>query len=120
RAGRHSQQRHHHCVLSVAAGLPAAARRLCFGSGHGATADDAGVLGAQYPIPRARHGGRLMARASAVPLPTAVGTTRPALRRRLEVVFWYGVLTAIALVTMLPFVWILLTSLKGPLDAIYS
>ncbi len=59
-------------------------------------------------------------RASALPLPSGVRTARPALRRRLEAVFWYAVLTAIALVTMLPFVWILLTSLKGPLDAIYS
>jgi putative chitobiose transport system permease protein len=61
-----------------------------------------------------------VARASALHLQPVASTTRPALRRRLEVLFWYGVLTAIALVTMLPFVWILLTSLKGPHDAIYS
>jgi putative chitobiose transport system permease protein len=59
------------------------------------------------------------ARASLLPMPSA-GAAWPALRRRLEVVFWYGVLSAIALITMLPFVWILLTSLKGPLDSIYS
>jgi hypothetical protein len=37
-----------------------------------------------------------VARAGALPLPSAGTAARPALRRRLEVVFWYGVLTAIA------------------------
>jgi putative chitobiose transport system permease protein len=66
----------------------------------------------------ARAAGR--ASAGGLPLPSAAAAARPALRRRLEAVFWYGVLTAIALVTMLPFVWIFLTSIKGPLDSIYS
>ena len=48
---------------------------------------------------------------------------RPA-RRRLrslaEGAVWYAILVSIAVVTILPFVWMLLTSLKGPQDAIFS
>ena len=48
---------------------------------------------------------------------------RPA-RRRLrslaEGAVWYAILISIAIVTILPFVWMLLTSLKGPQDAIFS
>ena len=33
---------------------------------------------------------------------------------------WYVVLTALAVITVFPFVWMLLTSLKGPLDPITS
>ena len=33
---------------------------------------------------------------------------------------WYGVLTALAIITVFPFVWMLLTSLKGPADPITS
>src|SRR5919112_3378731 len=47
--------------------------------------------------------------------------SRPARpRRRLETAFWYVVLVSISVVTVLPFVWMLLTSLKGPQDAIFS
>jgi putative chitobiose transport system permease protein len=47
--------------------------------------------------------------------------SRPARpRRRLEAAIWYVVLVSISLVTILPFVWMLLTSLKGPQDAIFS
>ena len=47
--------------------------------------------------------------------------SRPARpRRRLETAFWYIVLISISVVTVLPFVWMLLTSLKGPLDPIFS
>ena len=45
-------------------------------------------------------------------------TRRP--RRTLSVVFWYAVLISISVVTVLPFAWMLLTSLKGPEDAIFS
>jgi putative chitobiose transport system permease protein len=38
----------------------------------------------------------------------------------LQAIMWYAVLLLIASVTILPFVWVLLTSLKGPHDAIYS
>ena len=41
-------------------------------------------------------------------------------RRRLEAAIWYAVLISISLVTILPFVWMLLTSLKGPQDPIFS
>ena len=41
-------------------------------------------------------------------------------RRRLEAIFWYAVLISISVVTVLPFVWMLLTSLKGPQDPIFS
>jgi putative chitobiose transport system permease protein len=41
-------------------------------------------------------------------------------KRRLETAFWYVVLVSISVVTVLPFVWMLLTSLKGPQDPIFS
>ena len=41
-------------------------------------------------------------------------------RRLLATVFWYVVLISISVVTVLPFAWMLLTSLKGPEDAIFS
>ncbi len=41
-------------------------------------------------------------------------------RRAVEGAFWYTVLVAIAVVTVFPFAWILLTSLKGPGDPIFS
>ncbi|HET9344703.1 MAG TPA: carbohydrate ABC transporter permease [Candidatus Limnocylindrales bacterium] len=45
-------------------------------------------------------------------------TRRP--RRLLSTVFWYAVLVSISVVTVLPFAWMLLTSLKGPEDPIFS
>jgi putative chitobiose transport system permease protein len=41
-------------------------------------------------------------------------------RRWLSTGLWYAVLTALAVVTVFPFAWMLLTSLKGPLDPINS
>jgi putative chitobiose transport system permease protein len=41
-------------------------------------------------------------------------------RKWLENAFWYLLLFLIALITVFPFVWILITSIKGPNDAIYS
>lgn len=41
-------------------------------------------------------------------------------RRILENIFWYVVLCLVASVTVVPFLWVLLTSLKGPHDAIYA
>jgi putative chitobiose transport system permease protein len=41
-------------------------------------------------------------------------------RRILENIFWYVVLCLVASVTIVPFLWVLLTSLKGPHDAIYA
>ncbi|HET9519918.1 MAG TPA: carbohydrate ABC transporter permease [Candidatus Limnocylindrales bacterium] len=47
--------------------------------------------------------------------------SRPARpRRRVETALWYVILIAISIVTVLPFVWMLLTSLKGPQDPIFS
>lgn len=53
---------------------------------------------------------------------TRTGARRPAvlLRKRAETVFWYCVLSLIAVITAFPFIWVLSTSLKGPNDAIYS
>jgi putative chitobiose transport system permease protein len=51
----------------------------------------------------------------------ARSTYRPIRRRRtLSTIGWYCVLVAISVVTILPFVWMLLTSLKGPEDPIFS
>lgn len=41
-------------------------------------------------------------------------------RRYIEASFWYVVLVFMALITVFPFVWILLTSLKGPDDLLFS
>ena len=46
--------------------------------------------------------------------------TRIARRKAAENVFWYIVLTLMAVVTAFPFVWVFFTSFKGPNDAIYS
>jgi putative chitobiose transport system permease protein len=50
------------------------------------------------------------------------GKDRASARRRKELhtVFWYTVLLLISLITVVPFLWILLTSFKGPLDQIVS
>jgi putative chitobiose transport system permease protein len=58
-----------------------------------------------------------MASAQAPALPIHV------VRRRLiqpRNVLWYGVLIGMAVITVFPFAWILLTSLKGPNDLIFS
>jgi len=57
----------------------------------------------------------MTATATAIP-----GHGRVRLRRGLEVVFWYVLLIFLAVITVFPFVWMLLTSLKGPTDAIFS
>jgi putative chitobiose transport system permease protein len=41
-------------------------------------------------------------------------------RKALEVVFWYLVLSLVAVVTIFPFVWVFFTSIKGTNDVIYS
>ena len=41
-------------------------------------------------------------------------------RHFLENVFWYVVLSLVAVITIFPFVWVLFTSFKGPTDAIFS
>lgn len=41
-------------------------------------------------------------------------------RRWAENLFWYGVLLAASLITVIPFVWLLVTSVKGPNDAVFS
>jgi len=41
-------------------------------------------------------------------------------RKTAENVFWYIVLSIMAVVTAFPFVWVFFTSFKGPHDAIYS
>jgi putative chitobiose transport system permease protein len=51
---------------------------------------------------------------------SAPGATWARARRRLEAVFWYALLSVLAMVTIFPFLWMLLTSLKGPTDEIFS
>ncbi|MEA2545834.1 MAG: putative chitobiose transport system permease protein [Chloroflexota bacterium] len=57
--------------------------------------------------------------------PAAVVAARAAKRRRrrrqlVRDAAWYVVLTLLAVITVFPFLWMLLTSLKGPLDPIAS
>jgi putative chitobiose transport system permease protein len=54
----------------------------------------------------------------AKPLP--VKTTFRLRRHLLENIFWYIVLTLVAVITVFPFVWVLFTSFKGPTDPIFS
>jgi putative chitobiose transport system permease protein len=42
------------------------------------------------------------------------------LRRRLEAAGWYALLVAMAVITVFPFLWMLLTSLKGPNEPLFS
>jgi putative chitobiose transport system permease protein len=56
---------------------------------------------------------------------TAVAVPRPRRPRRLvrrssEAIFWYALLTFMAAITVFPFLWMLLTSLKGTADPIFS
>lgn len=50
----------------------------------------------------------------------SAGRTRPRWRRALSTTGWYAVLLAMAFVTVFPFAWLLLTSLKGPQDPVTS
>ena len=61
-----------------------------------------------------------MAHAQALALSPAELRSRVKWNRILETVFWYVVLSLIAVGTVFPFVWIFLTSFKGPTDPIYS
>ena len=45
---------------------------------------------------------------------------RSRLRRGLEIAGWYLLLTVIALITVFPLLWIVLTAFKGPTDPIFS
>jgi putative chitobiose transport system permease protein len=49
-----------------------------------------------------------------------IALSRRARSRILENIFWYIVLCFVAFITILPFLWTLLTSLKGPHDALVS
>jgi putative chitobiose transport system permease protein len=46
--------------------------------------------------------------------------TRMVFRHGLETTILYFILTCVAAVTVFPFLWVLFTSFKGPLDAVYS
>ena len=50
----------------------------------------------------------------------ALRIRRRTVRRGAESALWYIVLTGVAVITVFPFLWILLTSLKGPADPIFS
>ena len=48
------------------------------------------------------------------------GARRARAGRGIEAVLWYALLVFVAVITVFPFVWMLLTSLKGPTDEIFS
>ena len=59
----------------------------------------------------------------AIELPLPIETVRPRRRRRRARVvsaLWYAVFALIALITVFPFAWILLTSFKGPGDILFA
>ena len=108
-------------------------RGLRVGDRDRAAGRDAGLLDRQRPAARARGPGRGMSDVR-VPLSgplassltadeAAEGAARRRARRRggwLRDGGWYVVLSALAVITVFPFVWMLLTSLKGPADVITS
>jgi putative chitobiose transport system permease protein len=51
---------------------------------------------------------------------TIPGVRRPRARRAAQTALWYVLLLLVAAVTVFPFLWMLLTSLKGPTDEIFS
>jgi len=62
-----------------------------------------------------------MAGAGVIARPVTSAARRTPRRRRLvETFFWYVVLILISVVTVFPFAWIVLTSLKGPTDLLFS
>ena len=61
-----------------------------------------------------------MNRAEALRGPMAIVVRGRRARRGIEATFWYSILTLMALVTVFPFAWILLTAFKGPRDIISS
>ena len=98
---------------------------LCVGDRHRAARDHARLLGLQRPDPRTQRGGRRMSDAPtvrvAVPWPIEVGPGPGAARvasPRARSGTWC--LVALAVVTVFPFFWMLMTSLKGPNDPVYS
>ena len=48
------------------------------------------------------------------------GARRARVGRGIEALLWYALLAFVAVITVFPFVWMLLTSLKGPTDEIFS
>jgi putative chitobiose transport system permease protein len=48
------------------------------------------------------------------------GARRTRTRRGVEAALWYALLVLLAAITVFPFLWMLLTSLKGPTDPIFS
>lgn len=50
----------------------------------------------------------------------AVAHRRRQRHKFIETVFWYAILILVAIITVLPFLWILSTSFKGPTDAVVS
>src|SRR5439155_21190254 len=92
------------------------------------------LLGRGRPPPRAPPGARLMAAAGPTVPPQGVeldlvtprasgrvmsaGAGRP--RRLASTALWYLLLLLVAIITVFPFLWILLTSLKGPDDLLFS
>jgi putative chitobiose transport system permease protein len=61
-----------------------------------------------------------MATISATAPARAVRLRRSSRRRVATMAFWYALLVLMALITVFPFAWILLTSLKGPNDLLFS
>lgn len=61
-----------------------------------------------------------MTNAQTLTLPAVAAHRRRVLSQILEKFFWYIILFLMAVITVLPFLWILLTSFKGPHDQIVS
>jgi putative chitobiose transport system permease protein len=75
------------------------------------------------PVGAAGAVGALGSAAVIEPAAVLAGRSVRRRRRRREVLItagWYVVLTSFAVITVFPFLWMLLTSLKGPLDPIAS
>src|SRR5207253_8644894 len=98
-------------------------RRVRIGDRDRPPGPDARVLDLQRADPRARPGARLVNGVGvleAKPNVRARPRSRGGARRPIEAVIWYLVLVTMAVITVFPFAWILLTSLKGPKDILFT
>jgi putative chitobiose transport system permease protein len=62
----------------------------------------------------------MMNHAPTIQLPAARVQRKTKRRDVGEKLFWYAVLILVSIGTVFPFLWIFLTALKGPMDAVYS
>lgn len=61
-----------------------------------------------------------MQQAHSLTIPTVAARRSTTRTRAIETIFWYVILCLVASITILPFLWTLITSLKGPHDSVVA